>query len=87
MNFQYPRNKNYIPWEKTEHKRKKTVFLPFNYDIYTRNLDEFKKYLYEIYNDQKFTFKITFEFSYLLVLAEDKRELASYTGKYDDKFY
>jgi hypothetical protein len=42
MNFQYPRNKNYIPWEKTEHKRKKTVFLPFHYDIYTRNLDEFK---------------------------------------------
>ncbi len=62
MNFQYPRNIKYIPWEKIEHKRKKTVFLPFSYDIYTRNLDQFKKYLYEIYNNQKFTFKITFEF-------------------------
>jgi hypothetical protein len=34
IDFQYPRNKNYIPWEKTEHKRKKTVFLPFHCDLY-----------------------------------------------------
>ena len=71
--FKMPANKNYMPWEKTEHTRKKTVFLPFNYDIYTHDLSQFKNYLYQIYNDQKFTFKLTFEFSFLLVLTEDAR--------------
>ena len=58
IDFKMPANKNYMPWEKTEHTRKKTVFLPFNYDIYTHDLSQFKNYLYQIYNDQKFTFKI-----------------------------
>ena len=71
--FKMPANKNYMPWEKTEHTRKKTVFLPFNYDIYQNDLSQFKNYLYQIYNDQKFTFKLTFEFSFLLVLSEDAR--------------
>jgi len=71
--FKMPANKNYIPWEKTQHTRKKTVFLPFNYDIYKNDLTQFKSYLYQIYNDQKFTFKLTFEFSFLLVLSEDAR--------------
>ncbi len=71
--FKMPVNKNYIPWEKTQHTRKKTVFLPFNYDIYKNDLTQFKSYLYQIYNDQKFTFKLTFEFSFLLVLSEDAR--------------
>jgi hypothetical protein len=68
-----PTNKNYIPWEKTQHTRKKTVILPFYYDIYQNDLTQFKSYLYQIYNDQKFTFKLTFEFSFLLVLSEDAR--------------
>ena len=70
-----PANKNYIPWEKTEHTRKKTVFLPFNYDIYQNDLSQFRNYLYQIYNDQKFTYKLTFEFSFILVLDEDYREI------------
>lgn len=70
-----PANRNYIPWENTEHKRKKTVFLPFNYDIYEHDLSQFRNYLYQIYNDQKFTYKLTFEFSFLLVLNENYREI------------
>ena len=62
--FKLPTNKNYVPWEKTEHSRKKTQFLPFSYDIYKRDLSQFSSYLHQIFNDQKFTFKITFEFSF-----------------------
>jgi hypothetical protein len=76
-----PANKNYMPWEKTEHTRKKTVFLPFNYDIYQNDLTQFKNYLYQIYNDQKFTFKLTFEFSFLLVLTEDARMISAVDRK------
>ena len=78
--FKMPANKNYMPWEKTEHTRKKTVFLPFNYDIYQNDLTQFKNYLYQIYNDQKFTFKLTFEFSFLLVLTEDARIIGASEG-------
>ena len=46
--FKMPTNKNYIPWEKTQHTRKKTVFLPFNYDIYNGDLTQFRNYLYQI---------------------------------------
>ena len=73
--FKMPANRNYIPWENTEHKRKKTVFLPFNYDIYEHDLSQFRNYLYQIYNEQKFTYKLTFEFSFLLVLNENYREI------------
>jgi hypothetical protein len=38
-------------------------------------LTQFKNDLYKIYNEQKYTFKITFEFSFLLVLDEDYRGL------------
>jgi hypothetical protein len=37
-----------------------------------KDLSQFKNYLYKIYNDQKYTFKITFEFSVLLVLDHDE---------------
>ncbi len=73
-----PANKNYMPWEKTQHTRKKTVFLPFNYEIYQNDLSQFRNYLYQIYNEQKFTYKITFEFSFLSVLSEDSLLLNSY---------
>ena len=75
--FKFPKNRDYVPFEKTEHTRKKTFYLPFTYDIYNRDLTQFKNDLYKIYNEQKFTFKLTFEFTFLLVLAEDKREISS----------
>ena len=75
--FKFPKNRDYVPFEKKEHTRKKTFYLPFNYDIYNRDLTQFKNDLYKIYNEQKFTFKLTFEFTFLLVLAEDKREISS----------
>ena len=56
--------------------KKETVFLPFNYDIYQNDLSQFRNYLYQLYNDQKFTFKLTFEFSFLLVLSEDSRTVS-----------
>ena len=64
--FKLPTNKNYVPWEKTEHSRKKTQFLPFSYDIYKRDLSQFSSYLHQIFNDQKITFKINFEFSFFI---------------------
>ena len=56
-NFNFPANKDYIPIEKTEHARKKTFYLPFNYDIYNKDLTQFKNDLYNIYNQQKYTLK------------------------------
>ena len=41
--------------------------------IYKRDLSQFSSYLHQIFNDQKFTFKITFEFSFLLILSDDYR--------------
>jgi hypothetical protein len=40
--FKFPKNKDYVPFEKTEHTRKKTFYLPFTYDIYNRDLTQFK---------------------------------------------
>ncbi len=58
-----------MPWEKIEHTRRKTVVLP----LYQNDLSQFRNCLYQIYNDKNFTFKLTFEFSFLLVLSEDAR--------------
>ena len=55
-------NKDYIPIEKTEHTRKKTFIYDFN--GITKILSN---YLLNIYNQQKFTFKLTIEFSFLLI--------------------
>ena len=77
--FKFPTDKNYVPIEKTEHSRKKTIYLPFEYDIYNKDLSQFKNYLLKIYNDQKFTFKITFEFSFLLVLSDQHRQIGDKT--------
>jgi hypothetical protein len=52
---------------------KENTILPFSYDIYKRDLSQFSSYLHQIFNDQKFTFKITFEFSFLLILSDDYR--------------
>ena len=60
---------------------KSTWIKPFNYDIYQNDLTQFKNYLYQIYNDQKFTFKLTFEFSFLLVLTEDARMISAVDRK------
>ena len=84
--FKFPKSKDYVPWEKTEHTRKKTFYLPFNYDIYNRDLTQFKNDLYKIYNEQKFTFKISFEFSFLLILAKDNRKLGSELKKQYNKY-
>jgi hypothetical protein len=77
--FKFPAHKDYIPIEKTEHARKKTFYLHFDYDIYNKILTQFKNDLYNIYNQQKYSFKITFEFSFLLVLAEGYREISDET--------
>ena len=85
--FKFPAHKDYIPIEKTEHAWKKTFYLPFDYDIYNKNLTQFKNDLYNIYNQQKYTFKITFEFSFLLVLAEGYREISDETkSKLESKY-
>ena len=54
-------NKDYIPLEKKEHTRKKTFVYPFN-----------DNYLMNIYEQQKFTFKLTIEFSFLLVCVDNE---------------
>jgi hypothetical protein len=61
-------NKDYLPIEKKEHTRKKTFVYPFNGNI-TKILNN---YLMNIYKQQKFTFKITIEFSFLLVCVDDE---------------
>ena len=55
-------NRDYSPWEKTEHTRKKTFVYAFDGHVQILN-----QYLNEIYNKQKFTFKITLQFSFLLI--------------------
>ena len=55
-------NRDYTPWEKTPHTRKKTFVYDFNGKVEILN-----QYLNEIYKKQKFTFKITLQFSYLLI--------------------
>jgi hypothetical protein len=54
--------RDYVPKEKLEHARKKTLYFGFSGNIY-----ELKQYINDIYNKQKHTFKITFEFEYLLI--------------------
>ena len=62
-------NKDYLPIEKTEHTRKKTFVFPFTGNI-TKILNN---YLMNIYKQQKFTFKLTIEFSFLLIKLIMKR--------------
>ena len=59
-------NKDYKPIEKTEHTRKKTFVYAFNGNV-TKILGD---YLLNIYRQQKFTFKLTIEFSFLRIKLE-----------------
>ena len=65
-NYKIGSNKDYLPIEKTEHTRKKTFVYAFNGNI-TKILNN---YLMNIYKQQKFTFKLTIEFSFLLVSVD-----------------
>ena len=67
-NYKRGANKDYIPIEKTEHTRKKTFIYDFNGN-YTKVLDH---YLLNIYRQQKFTFKLTIEFSFLRIKVDDE---------------
>jgi hypothetical protein len=62
-NYKKGNNKDYIPIEKTEHTRKKT----FTYDFNGGVSKMLGVYLMNIYKQQKFTFKLTVEFSFLLI--------------------
>ena len=59
-------NKDYLPIEKTEHTRKKTFVYAFNGNI----IKILNNYLMNIYKQQKFTFKLTIEFSFLLIRVD-----------------
>ena len=59
-NYKKGNNKDYIPIEKTEHTRKKT----FTYDFNGGVSKMLGIYLMNIYKQQKFTFKLTVEFSF-----------------------
>ena len=67
-NYKRGANKDYIPIEKTEHTRKKTFIYDFNGN-FTKVLDH---YLLNIYRQQKFTFKLTIEFSFLRIKVDDE---------------
>ena len=56
-------NKDYIPIEKTEHTRKKTFVFPFNGNVQKSLATN----LLNIYKQQKFTFKVAIEFTFLLI--------------------
>ena len=66
-NYKKGANKDYIPTEKTEHTRKKTFVYNFNGNV-TKILND---YLINIYKQQKFTFKLTIEFSFLLIKVDN----------------
>ena len=66
-NYKRGANKDYIPIEKTEHTRKKTFIYDFNGNV-TKILGD---YLLNIYRQQKFTFKLTVEFSFLRIKVEE----------------
>ena len=66
-NYKIGSNKDYVPTEKTEHTRKKTFVYPFNGN-FTKLLGN---YLLNIYRQQKFTFKLTIEFSFLRIKVDD----------------
>jgi hypothetical protein len=61
-------NKDYLPIEKTDHTRKKTFVYPFNGN-FTKLLGN---YLLNIYKNQKNTFKLTIEFSFLRIKVDDE---------------
>ena len=79
---------DYKPFEKKEHNRKKTfpyainndvnVDVPFNLDNYKINVkainEQLRNILFDIFSKQKFTFKITIQFSFLLIKEETKDE-------------
>ena len=67
-NYKIGSNKDYLPIEKTEHTRKKTFVHPFNGN-FTKLLGN---YLLNIYKNQKFTFKLTIEFSFLRIKVDDE---------------
>ncbi len=46
--FNFSKNWDHIPFEKKDYTRKKTLYLPFTYDIYNRDLTQFKNDLYKI---------------------------------------
>jgi len=56
-------NRDYVPTEKTEHTRKKTFVYDFNGNI----IRTVGIYLMDIYKQQKYTFKLTIEFSFLRI--------------------
>ena len=66
-NYKIGSNKDYVPIEKTEHARKKTFVYYFNGNV-TKILGN---YLLNIYRQQKFTFKLTIEFSFLRIKVDD----------------
>ena len=63
---------DYKPWEKTPHTRKKTFVYAFD-----GNIETLTRCLYDIYNKQKLTFKITLQFSYLLISEVEKIGVSS----------
>ena len=79
---------DYKPFEKKEHNRKKTfpyainndvnVDVPFNLDNYKINVkainEQLRNILFDIFSKQKYTFKITVQFSFLLIKEETKDE-------------
>jgi hypothetical protein len=75
-NFDTRPNKDYEPkmWDMVEHKRKKTFVYEFHGDVQVLN-----QYLHDIYTNQKITFKITMEFSFLLIkeIFVDGKEVKS----------
>jgi hypothetical protein len=75
-NYKIGSNKDYVPIEKTEHTRKKTFVFPFTGNI-TKILNN---YLMNIYKQQKFTFKLTIEFSFLRIKVDDEGFKTKYIG-------
>jgi hypothetical protein len=61
-------NKDYVPIEKTEHTRKKTFVYNFNGNV----AKVLNNHLMDIYKQQKFTFKLTIEFSFLLIRIDNE---------------
>ena len=75
-NYKIGSNKDYVPIEKTEHTRKKTFVYPFNGN-FTKLLGN---YLLNISRQQKFTFKLTIEFSFLRIKVDDEGFKTKYIG-------
>ena len=73
-NYKVGAHRDYVPWEKVAHARKKTFSFAFEGDIATLN-----NQLYDIYNNQKHTFKITLQFEFLLIkeLSVDSKTVKS----------